>query len=161
MKGDYCNVTGSGCQITGDYCTGSAVGTSNNRRRQSQNSVINIGGGGITLSGVHFSQSTRIGNGTVIIDGVDISDLVRQKRDNSEEKASPVEKILEKLSDIPDVEDETDDACILCLERKKVIAVMECGHKHLCVECCRKVVQDKNECPHCREPITNVVRVFD
>ena len=38
--------------------------------------------------------------------------------------------------------------------------ILECGHMATCIDCAKKLLELKNECPVCRDRIIRVIRVF-
>ena len=44
------------------------------------------------------------------------------------------------------------DECVICSEKMKGVAELECGHK-MCVQCCIKHFRKKESCPFCRKII--------
>ena len=58
-----------------------------------------------------------------------------------------------------EVEDQT--LCAVCLDRPKGAAFDPCGHRACldCAEACRR--RAPRRCPHCRERIARVIRVYD
>lgn len=79
---------------------------------------------------------------------------------------------LEELTREPDVlllaqcqgNDELADldaqACIVCQENKRQLMTQACHHLALCFHCAGKIVQQKPECPACRQPIEALLRVL-
>jgi len=53
------------------------------------------------------------------------------------------------------------DLCCVCSERRKDAALVPCGHKAMCLNCAMNVQRRGLACPVCREPITQVLRVYD
>ena len=58
-----------------------------------------------------------------------------------------------------------DEACIICLERPKVVILAPCGHRCTCKRCTRTILlgsRDKRSCPLCKERIESfVAKVFE
>ena len=57
----------------------------------------------------------------------------------------------------------TDDAkqCTICCDNEKSAILVPCGHAGYCVPCMRRLVETSEPiCPLCREPITQVMRIF-
>jgi len=48
------------------------------------------------------------------------------------------------------------DACVVCLDQKAIMAFVPCGHRCVC-EGCSAIL---NDCPMCRAPKQSVVRIF-
>ena len=73
---------------------------------------------------------------------------------------------MESIMQLPEgdgqmTEDEVKQ-CIICMEREKDIAILDCGHICLCAPCFRAFVKDTNPiCPICRTMIQKGgMRVF-
>lgn len=50
--------------------------------------------------------------------------------------------------------------CEICFENPKNNAFYKCGHK-ACKECAESVKKSTGKCPFCREPILDIIKVFD
>lgn len=50
---------------------------------------------------------------------------------------------------------EDDHLCVVCLEHPRDEILVPCGHMVLCQQCCQSVMDSSNECPVCRETITD------
>jgi len=50
----------------------------------------------------------------------------------------------------------TDNTCVICLDRPKNVAIVDCGHYSLCDQCTNNVTQ----CPLCKVSITKTLRIF-
>lgn len=61
------------------------------------------------------------------------------------------------LSKIKIHTDENMDDCIICMDNKKEIVFMTCGHFYTCNECSLKV----NKCPICRNMISKRIKKED
>ncbi|KAJ1482268.1 hypothetical protein T484DRAFT_1952444 [Baffinella frigidus] len=51
-------------------------------------------------------------------------------------------------------------ACVVCLERLAVMALLPCGHRCVCARCSDGGAL-RSVCPMCRADVENAVRVFD
>jgi hypothetical protein len=53
--------------------------------------------------------------------------------------------------------------CCVCLEFKELVAIIPCGHRCICQSCAGVLMKrEKNrECPICRGPIKDVMKIFD
>ena len=64
--------------------------------------------------------------------------------------------IVRKLSILADEDlksfEDSDDGCVVCLERKSIIE-FNCGHRRTCVRCSSDVIRSNHLCPMCREDI--------
>ena len=49
--------------------------------------------------------------------------------------------------------------CVVCLERKPVMALVPCGHRVLCESC--HVDLQTRQCPICMTPVESVLKIFD
>ncbi len=54
--------------------------------------------------------------------------------------------------------DEPGDDCCVCMDKKKTMAIVPCGHMCLCPGCAH--LDELDSCPVCRGPITATLRVF-
>lgn len=65
----------------------------------------------------------------------------------------------------PPAEVPADEACIICLERPKMVILAPCGHRCTCKRCTRAIMlssREKRNCPLCKERIDSfVAKVFD
>ncbi|RUS27692.1 hypothetical protein BC938DRAFT_482869 [Jimgerdemannia flammicorona] len=50
--------------------------------------------------------------------------------------------------------------CRICCDAPQNCVFLECGHLTCCMDCGKKLVEKKNECPICREPILKMLHVF-
>ncbi|KAI8387268.1 zinc finger, C3HC4 type-domain-containing protein [Blakeslea trispora] len=50
--------------------------------------------------------------------------------------------------------------CRICFDAQQNCVFLDCGHMVTCMECAKKLIETKNECPICREPILKLVHVF-
>lgn len=50
-----------------------------------------------------------------------------------------------------------EDACVVCLDKKKVVLIYPCGHLCVCQGCANKL---EGQCPVCRGKVTDVVKVY-
>lgn len=51
------------------------------------------------------------------------------------------------------MQSEEDHLCIVCMERRKCIVIVPCGHSLLCRTCLTGIKETSNECPVCRGAI--------
>lgn len=58
--------------------------------------------------------------------------------------------------------DNNDDACVICLENKKICIIDDCHHLALCAKCSNRILTSgKKECPVCKKAIVKgIKRVF-
>lgn len=52
------------------------------------------------------------------------------------------------------------DACVICLERGKEVAIAPCGHLCLCQSCSESLSQPSSSCPVCRSPVQSLLRIY-
>jgi hypothetical protein len=45
--------------------------------------------------------------------------------------------------------EETPNDCVVCLDKRPVFAVAECGHLCMCAGCCRRILEGQARCPVC------------
>ena len=51
--------------------------------------------------------------------------------------------------------------CVICFTpREELYALMPCGHASMCKSCCVKVTSEKSNCPSCRIPVQNYMKIF-
>ena len=64
--------------------------------------------------------------------------------------------IINIPNNIPIIETEnSEEQCILCCKNKKNIQFLPCNHNISCVECCKKILN--NKCPLCKTVISTIV----
>lgn len=114
-------------------------------------SVINTGyGGSFIFSDGEFSDNFMNfnGSGTVFINGK----LIGGNSQNNNSSINKVEEV--KLIRIPDAENEATidsdeieqkDLCSICLERRNVAAIIDCGHRCLCITCSQSYKNKERE----------------
>lgn len=57
-------------------------------------------------------------------------------------------------------EKEEDYKCKICFEKDIDVVILECGHFCICSGCSAGVVESKKGCPVCRNPITNIKKIY-
>lgn len=68
----------------------------------------------------------------------------------------------ERLDLPPIVGGDTTKECIICMVEMPVMALYKCGHMQTCRGCAEKLFYSaKKECPTCRKPIEDIIRVFE
>ncbi len=108
-------------------------------------------------SNVPVFQRFRNIVGRRIIDGPWVLDT-RAAAESAAAPAAPVDNVV--LSCAPDAIS-SDDACIICLVKKKDILVIPCFHLVYCRECYPKVVENGNgKCPICRKSVDRMQRIY-
>mmetsp|Transcript_3916 Transcript_3916/g.9878 ORF Transcript_3916/g.9878 Transcript_3916/m.9878 type:complete len:105 (-) Transcript_3916:117-431(-) len=53
--------------------------------------------------------------------------------------------------------------CVICWKAAKTHAFIPCGHRELCANCVPKMLAeqgDSRRCPTCRQPFTDIKRIF-
>jgi hypothetical protein len=54
-----------------------------------------------------------------------------------------------------------EEICSICMERKIITVIVDCGHRCLCVTCSRKYQHQQNpQCPMCRKNITHIIKTY-
>jgi hypothetical protein len=80
------------------------------------------------------------------------------------EKKSPKCIALPKGTDTAMTEDSKGAACVICMERESICALLPCAHRILCVQCSRELANGKTkdsvQCPECRAPVKKIVRIY-
>ncbi|KAM3588628.1 hypothetical protein VKS41_001066 [Umbelopsis sp. WA50703] len=83
------------------------------------------------------------------------------------EKSELVTRVGRLLDDRKQERQRTDDRgledeglCRICCDASQNCVFLECGHMVTCMECGKKLVASRNECPICRELIVKLVHVF-
>ena len=56
-----------------------------------------------------------------------------------------------------ELEIESNNKCVICLDRSLSVAIRPCGHVIACFDCAQKL---PNECPICRSVILDTLRVY-
>lgn len=68
------------------------------------------------------------------------------------------EQAEEQEPEDPDISEE--EACVVCLSRRKSYVCVPCGHLCLCAGCARDFTGAGNTCPLCRKPVGSLMKVF-
>ncbi|GAB5588735.1 hypothetical protein Unana1_03635 [Umbelopsis nana] len=83
------------------------------------------------------------------------------------EKSELVTRVNRLLDDRRKESQRTDDRgledeglCRICCDASQNCVFLECGHMVTCMDCGKKLVASRNECPICRERIIKLVHVF-
>ena len=63
----------------------------------------------------------------------------------------------EEQASAKQVETESDNKCVICLDRPLTVAVRPCGHMISCLECAKKLPP---ECPICRSKISDTLKIY-
>ena len=51
--------------------------------------------------------------------------------------------------------------CVICLERERTHALVPCGHRCLCAQCCERLVTEASaKCPLCTTPLMQGLRIY-
>jgi len=94
---------------------------------------------------------------------------------NYKQEVRVVERVVEKEAPKPtktdiisklekctnsDTPSSDNDECQICMENKKNVAIVPCGHMTCCVDCSINTFKDKLECPMCRGEVSDVLTVF-
>jgi hypothetical protein len=67
-------------------------------------------------------------------------------------------KIKEKEEQLSEISSEKDEnLCVICLDNKKNIVLVPCGHVCICDSCKEKNIKD---CPICRTKIENMIKAY-
>ena len=78
-------------------------------------------------------------------------DLSRLTEDNISEALHLLSQAQQCMME----ERENRTRCVICLDAKRSVVLLPCGHQVLCVACAEKLKND--ECPLCRQAITSKV----
>ncbi|KAI8972458.1 zinc finger, C3HC4 type-domain-containing protein [Pilobolus umbonatus] len=74
---------------------------------------------------------------------------------------SELVKLVQRLMDQhKDTSDDSSSECRICYDAQQNCVFLDCGHMVTCMDCAKKLIETKNECPICREPIIKLVHVF-
>ena len=85
---------------------------------------------------------------------------------NGNNRTEIAKYLLEKKRDarfqIPQENFSNKDACIICLEPRNALYVLNpCGHTSLCELCCYNLTKESHpKCPTCRKPVQNYIKMF-
>jgi len=113
----------------------------------------------LQLTGKDFS---RLGDPMVLrllgLSGEDLEDLIDEikrvtKHANEREKLRASGQLEEP--GLPSACDQS-DRCVICYERQKTHAFIPCGHRCVCDECQREIIQ----CPLCRLYVEKTVKIY-
>ena len=64
-------------------------------------------------------------------------------------------------ADLLDFEPPSNKCCVVCLEKSPDAAFANCGHNSCCFNCAHMVWQSQGQCPMCRQPIDNILKLFN
>jgi hypothetical protein len=56
---------------------------------------------------------------------------------------------------------EDEELCVICLSEKREMLFYKCGHRAACTACAQVLFQQRRPCPICRQPIVDVVKIFN
>ncbi|CAO3692025.1 unnamed protein product [Rhizopus stolonifer] len=75
---------------------------------------------------------------------------------------SELVKLVQRLAEQQQIKHEPRDdiLCRICLDAEQNCVFLNCGHMAACMDCAKALIESKNECPICREPIIKLVHVF-
>ncbi|PHZ14066.1 uncharacterized protein RHIMIDRAFT_236057 [Rhizopus microsporus ATCC 52813] len=72
-----------------------------------------------------------------------------------------VNRLIEQHKQSQSQDNTRDDTlCRICLDAEQNCVFLDCGHMVSCMDCAKKLIETKNECPICREAILKLVHVF-
>ena len=74
---------------------------------------------------------------------------------NSEPNSSTIEAVKET-----DDSDSLNTECAVCMHFNSDTVIYDCGHCCLCYSCAHDLLRLKHQCPICRRPIKDVIKVF-
>ena len=78
--------------------------------------------------------------------------------DNEEELVQALRAVLSSNNDKSN-DKTTDNCCVICLDAARTHVMVPCGHKCLCESCTYHM--KKLECPMCRKPATDIIKVYE
>ena len=55
---------------------------------------------------------------------------------------------------------ENGDTCTICYQTAANAVFVKCGHRSVCFDCARRIQDESNMCPFCKERIGMVIRTF-
>lgn len=58
--------------------------------------------------------------------------------------------------EVPDVAEEEDNSCVICLDRPSTVTLWPCSHNVTCGVCANMVMDAKQACPLCRSPVISI-----
>ena len=53
-----------------------------------------------------------------------------------------------------------DNTCVVCFSEPRTHAFIPCGHKCICEACGKKVMKKDQLCPMCRDPASQIFKIF-
>lgn len=142
--GDHNNIKGNNNDVHGH--NNNTIGNNNSHKcpKTSVNKNNVIHNGNATINNQSISNRHNIVNGYLYSNDAII---------NNSTNKSETEK--RKCLDIKcdEIEDNPDNACIICLNNKKKCAAIPCGHFMFCISCAIDIEKDKLPCPTCRKNV--------
>ena len=91
-----------------------------------------------------------------------LMEVEKEKKDQIIQKqkaASPSSSIKQKIPISEFCKCKSD--CVICFTpREELYALLPCGHATLCRSCCVKVTSENSNCPLCRIPVKNYMKIF-
>ncbi len=170
VNGDYNNVIGNNNDVNGDY--NNTIGNNNSSNKSSKPlgnnyNVIHSGNNnssnksskplGNNYNVIHSDNATiHINNQSIknrhnIVNGYLYSNGAIVDKSVNDKSETEKRKYLDIKCD--EVEDNPDNACIICLNNKKKCAAIPCGHFMFCISCAIDLEKDKLPCPTCRKNV--------
>lgn len=61
---------------------------------------------------------------------------------------------------VQDMANDEGSLCMICMDAKREVAFVNCGHYACCNTCSTNVVKSGSKCPVCRETISRIIQIF-
>ena len=66
----------------------------------------------------------------------------------------------DSADDIDDGQESEHEICVVCMDAERSHLFVPCGHRCVCEQCSLTVLSVTSECPMCRQPSTQALKVF-
>lgn len=87
-----------------------------------------------------------------------LSNDIKKMEENNRKQMEKIIEYQERLARIATLSDEKD--CCICLDRKVTIVFVPCGHLIVCEDCSKQISNAKQECPICRNPVRQHIKIY-
>jgi len=90
----------------------------------------------------------------------DLSNYAFTLEGQSKSLKDQIHDLEEKNKSLNDRVQNSENDCVICLERSKSMACVPCGHYVLCKECSSEIISNSGICPICRRHIVQFIQIY-